>query len=61
MIDRFMDFLSLVVVNNFFYVWTTFYDDVRCVESTFMFNLHLNSFFVLSLYMTNFLPPAMLE
>ena len=50
MVDRFMDFLLLAVV-----------DDVSCVETTFMFNLHLSSFFVLSMYMISFLPSVVLE
>jgi len=53
MVDRFMDFLLLVVVDNSFMLGQPFV--MVLVETTFTFSLHLSSFFVLSLYMNNFL------
>ena len=44
-----------------FYAWKTLYDDVSCVETTFIFSLHSSSFLVLSLYMNSFLPLVVLE
>ena len=53
MVDRFMDFLLLAVVDNSFMLGQSFV--MMLVETTFMFSLHLSSFSVLSLYMNNFL------
>ena len=53
MVDRFMDFLLLAVVDNSFMLGQPFV--MMLVEKTFTFSLHLSSFFVLSLYMNRFL------
>ena len=53
MVDRFMDFLLLAVVDNSFMLGQPFV--MMLVETTFMFSLHLCNFFVLSLYINNFL------
>ena len=53
MVDRFMDFLLLAVVDNSFMLGQPFV--MMLVETTFMFSLHLSSFFVLRLYINSFL------
>ena len=53
MVDRFMDFLLLAVVDNSFMLGQPFV--MMLVETTFMFSLHLSSFFILRLYINSFL------
>ena len=59
MIDRFMDFLHLAVVNNSFMLGQPFMTMLVVLRQPF--SLHLSSFFVLSLYMNSFLPSIVLE
>ena len=53
MVDRFMDILLLAIVDNSFMLGQPFV--MMLVETTFMFSLHLSSFFVLMLYINSFL------
>ena len=53
MVDMFMDFLLLSIVDNSFMLGQPFV--MMLVETTFTFSLHLSNFFVLSLYMNSFL------